>query len=398
MLRHIKVILKKELLDTIRDRKTLFAMIVVPLVLMPLLMMVSPLISQKEEQKVKETVYNISVVGEQNSPSLVSFLQATPNTKVVIENNNLEEKLKKGEVQLIVTIQEGFEQAVQQEKSANLILQFDSTQPLSANARKQFDQLLNAYSKNLVAGRLAQKGLNTELLEPVKLQAQDTASQEKVGGLILAMIMPLILTIWAVSGGMYTAIDVSAGEKERGTLEPLLLTPPRRLAIVTGKFLAILSVAMAAIILALISMVASLRFLVPMIEKGTSQQSISLSVSSFLLTLFVAFLLTAFICALELTICTWARNFKQAQNYITPLYLVIILPAMVIQIMQTFVPPSYLYAIPVLNTMLAMKEIFMGKLDWIHLSTVTFSSLVFIAVAFKFMVNTYNREEVLFRS
>jgi sodium transport system permease protein len=398
MLRHIKVILKKELLDTVRDRKTLFAMIVVPLVLMPLLMMVSPLISQKEAQKVKETVYNISVVGEQNSPSLVSFLQATPNTKVVIENNNLEEKLKKGEVQLIVTIQEGFEQAVQQEKSANLILQFDSTQPLSANARMQFDQLLNAYSKNLVAGRLAQKGLNTELLEPVKLQAQDTASQEKVGGLILAMIMPLILTIWAVSGGMYTAIDVSAGEKERGTLEPLLLTPPRRLAIVTGKFLAILSVAMAAIILALISMVASLRFLVPMIEKGTSQQSISLSVSSFLLTLFVAFLLTAFICALELTICTWARNFKQAQNYITPLYLVIMLPAMVIQIMQTFVPPSYFYAIPVLNTMLAMKEIFMGKLDWNHLSTVTFSSLVFIAVAFKFMVNTYNREEVLFRS
>jgi sodium transport system permease protein len=398
MLRHIKVILKKELLDTVRDRKTLFAMIVVPLVLMPLLMMVSPLISQKEAQKVKETVYNISVVGEQNSPSLVSFLQATPNTKVVIENNNLEEKLKKGEVQLIVTIQEGFEQAVQQEKSANLILQFDSTQPLSANARMQFDQLLNAYSKNLVAGRLAQKGLKTELLEPVKLQAQDTASQEKVGGLILAMIMPLILTIWAVSGGMYTAIDVSAGEKERGTLEPLLLTPPRRLAIVTGKFLAILSVAMAAIILALISMVASLRFLVPMIEKGTSQQSISLSVSSFLLTLFVAFLLTAFICALELTICTWARNFKQAQNYITPLYLVIMLPAMVIQIMQTFVPPSYFYAIPVLNTMLAMKEIFMGKLDWNHLSTVTFSSLVFIAVAFKFMVNTYNREEVLFRS
>jgi sodium transport system permease protein len=398
MLRHIKVILKKELLDTVRDRKTLFAMIVVPLVLMPLLMMVSPLISQKEAQKVKETVYNISVVGEQNSPSLVSFLQATPNTKVVIENNNLEEKLKKGEVQLIVTIQEGFEQAVQQEKSANLILQFDSTQPLSANARMQFDQLLNAYSKNLVAGRLAQKGLNTELLEPVKLQAQDTASQEKVGGLILAMIMPLILTIWAVSGGMYTAIDVSAGEKERGTLEPLLLTPPRRLAIVTGKFLAILSVAMAAIILALISMVASLRFLVPMIEKGTSQQSISLSVSSFLLTLFVAFLLTAFICALELTICTWARNFKQAQNYITPLYLVIMLPAMVLQIMQTFVPPSYFYAIPVLNTMLAMKEIFMGKLDWNHLSTVTFSSLVFIAVAFKFMVNTYNREEVLFRS
>jgi sodium transport system permease protein len=398
MLRHIKVILKKELLDTVRDRKTLFAMIVVPLVLMPLLMMVSPLISQKEAQKVKETVYNISVVGEQNSPSLVSFLQATPNTKVVIENNNLEEKLKKGEVQLIVTIQEGFEQAVQQEKSANLILQFDSTQPLSANARMQFDQLLNAYSKNLVAGRLAQKGLNTELLEPVKLQAQDTASQEKVGGLILAMIMPLILTIWAVSGGMYTAIDVSAGEKERGTLEPLLLTPPRRLAIVTGKFLAILSVAMAAIILALISMVASLRFLVPMIEKGTSQQSISLSVSSFLLTLFVAFLLTAFICALELTICTWARNFKQAQNYITPLYLIIMLPAMVIQIMQTFVPPSYFYAIPVLNTMLAMKEIFMGKLDWNHLSTVTFSSLVFIAVAFKFMVNTYNREEVLFRS
>jgi sodium transport system permease protein len=398
MLRHIKVILKKELLDTVRDRKTLFAMIVVPLVLMPLLMMVSPLISQKEAQKVKETVYNISVVGEQNSPSLVSFLQATPNTKVVIENNNLEEKLKKGEVQLIVTIQEGFEQAVQQEKSANLILQFDSTQPLSANARMQFDQLLNAYSKNLVAGRLAQKGLNTELLEPVKLQAQDTASQEKVGGLILAMIMPLILTIWAVSGGMYTAIDVSAGEKERGTLEPLLLTPPRRLAIVTGKFLAILSVAMAAIILALISMVASLSFLVPMIEKGTSQQSISLSVSSFLLTLFVAFLLTAFICALELTICTWARNFKQAQNYITPLYLVIMLPAMVLQIMQTFVPPSYFYAIPVLNTMLAMKEIFMGKLDWNHLSTVTFSSLVFIAVAFKFMVNTYNREEVLFRS
>jgi sodium transport system permease protein len=398
MLRHIKVILKKELLDTVRDRKTLFAMIVVPLVLMPLLMMVSPLISQKEAQKVKETVYNISVVGEQNSPSLVSFLQATPNTKVVIENNNLEEKLKKGEVQLIVTIQEGFEQAVQQEKSANLILQFDSTQPLSANARMQFDQLLNAYSKNLVAGRLAQKGLNTELLEPVKLQAQDTASQEKVGGLILAMIMPLILTIWAVSGGMYTAIDVSAGERERGTLEPLLLTPPRRLAIVTGKFLAILSVAMAAIILALISMVASLRFLVPMIEKGTSQQSISLSVSSFLLTLFVAFLLTAFICALELTICTWARNFKQAQNYITPLYLVIMLPAMVLQIMQTFVPPSYFYAIPVLNTMLAMKEIFMGKLDWNHLSTVTFSSLVFIAVAFKFMVNTYNREEVLFRS
>lgn len=397
MKRHVRTVYLKELLDTVRDRKTLLMMILVPLLLMAVLTVVQPLINEKETQRVKETQYKIVVNGERDSENFKDYLKQFSNISIV-QTENSEEKLGKGEIQLIIGTQEGFDSLVKQQQPARLVLQYDGSSKLSQTAKLQAQQIINGYIKQLVSVSLNKRGISPELLVPITLEEQNKASRDKMNGFYLSMILPLIITVWAVIGGMYTAIDVAAGEKERGTLETLLMTPLSRTTIVMGKFLAILTVAMGAVMLAILSMVITLKFIIPLFVNKGVEQNISLPLGVIGLILFVASMLTAFISALELTLSTWARNFKQAQNYITPLYLVVMIPALVILTMQSFTLPGYLYLIPIFNTMQLLKELFAGQIIPGHLFTVTASSLGYIYLAFILAVDTFNKEKVVLRT
>ena len=394
---HIKTIYLKEIMDTVRDKRTLYVMILVPLILMPALMLLGPVLGERETKKTQETVYNVVVQGEENSKELVTFLKQSPKLKVV-NSSTPEEALKNGDVNLIVTIPKGFTEEIQKEKVAKVDLKYQGKNSVSDAAKMQVSEIINTYGKQVVATRLSQRGLSSEVLEPLQINSSNIASQEEMGGAFLAMILPMIIVLWSVVGGMYTAIDLGAGEKERGTLEALLVTPPSRKAVVMGKYLAILTVAMITIVLALTSMVLSLKFLMPMFIKGAESQKITLPMTTTAIILGIAFLVTGFLSALQLAISAFARSFKEAQNYITPLYLLAVLPASVLQFMPSFQPPEPMFYLPIINAVLEFKELFMGNIVGKHLGMVVSSNIVFIYLALRFVFKTFDKEKVLFRT
>jgi sodium transport system permease protein len=159
-----------------------------------------------------------------------------------------------------------------------------------------------------------------------------------------------------------------------------------------------MAVAMFTIVLALISIVISFQFLMPKISNGTVEQNILFSPSILLITLGIAFLLTLFMSAIEMAISIYARSFKEAQNYLTPLYIVAILPAMIVQFAQTLQPSNMLFLVPILNAMLLLKELFIGQVNCIHIWCVLMSLIVYSILALNMTFKFFLKEEVLFRS
>lgn len=394
---HIKTIFWKEMTDTVRDRKTLYVMILVPLILMPALMLIGPLMGQREAKKTEAAIYTVALRGSENSPELASFLKKSPRLKTVASTNP-DADLKKGIIQVAITIPAGFDAAVGKETKTAVTLSYEGTKQISNIAKLQVSELIDAYGKKLVAERLAKRGLAPGVLEPMTITERNMASEEEMGGMFLSFIIPMIVVIWAIVGGMYTAIDVGAGEKERGTLESLLVTPPDRKAVVLGKFLTVLTVAMVTIVLALVSMLLSLQLLLPNLVKEAAGPKLSLPLSTAAIVLGLAFLITCFASALELSLSTYARSFKEAQNYITPLYLAVMLPAFFVQFTQTFKPPEAIFLVPILNAMLVFKELFIGDIVINHIVLTVISTIVCILLALLFTFKIFNREKVLFRT
>jgi sodium transport system permease protein len=396
-LRHVKTVFLKEMLDTIRDRRTLLIMILVPILIMPALMLAGPILENREREKTKETVYKIVINGKENSPEFVRFLAENPKFKIVSSTKQKEDLLE-GKINLVVTLSPGFSKALQAEKKTGLEIKYEGSQKISEVARLYFSQIIDSYSRQLVATRLSQRDLSSDFLEPIEIREKNIATMEQMNGLFLSLILPLLIIIWAIVGGMYTAIDVGAGEKERGTLEALLLVPPDRKTIVSGKFLAILTVAMVTIMLAISSMVFSMKVLLPFLVEGAGNWKFNIPMKTIVLIFVVALLVTCFVAALELAISFFARSFKEAQNYITPLYMIAMLPAIILPFLQTFQPPLYVYGLPIINAMLLFRELFTGNTNWQHIVLVLISNIFYILLSLSFALKTFNKENVLFRT
>lgn len=398
LFRHIKTIYVKEMLDTVRDRKTLYVMILVPLLLMPLLMSLGPLIMERENKKLEQTIYKIALQGEENGKELAERIKQNPRLEIV-NSKNPEEDLKADKIQLVVAFPPGFEQSMKNQNKAEVIIKYEGTEKVSDFAKNEVNSIINSYSKQLVKDRLALKGLSPDVLEPFAVRDENVAGDEKMGGMFLSLIIPLMLMVWITTGGVYTAIDAGAGEKERGTLEALLVTPPDRKAVVLGKYFAILTVSLVTTSLALISIFLSFQFLLPqmaMMEEEVLKVSLPLVGTAIILG--VVFLLACLVCALQLALSIYARSFKEAQNYITPLYLVTMIPSFVVQSISTSDLPDYLFVVPFINALLVFKELFIGEIYWVHVGLVVVSTLVLTILALGFVFSIFNKEKVLFRT
>ena len=221
-------------------------------------------------------------------------------------------------------------------------------------------------------------------------------------------MIPLFIVIYSIAGGQYTAIDVSAGEKERKTLEALFLTPARRVEIVLGKFLAVATVALTSIVLAIGSLYASFSYVGNMgqsmsTELGTGGVGVgalkfSVEPQAAILLFAVSVFLVLMFSAAILSISIYAKSFKEAESYISPAYMVVILPIVLINSLPTFEPLLWHYAIPAVNAVLLFKEVLMGTYDTGHI-LMTFASLI-VASALAILVATkiYSKESVLFSS
>jgi sodium transport system permease protein len=235
------------------------------------------------------------------------------------------------------------------------------------------------------------------VLEPVKVERVNTAeSRENVGELIGGWIAYLLVPL-CLAGASYPAIDIGAGEKERGTLETLLICPISRSAIVMGKFLTVLTTGLVAALITVVSFgswgyVIGSMMGVDIVEKAMS----TLGLIDLTLILALLIPLTAIFAALLLSLSIYARSYKEAQNYIGPLTMVIFMP-LVVSILPGIELNWKLAMVPVLNVALGIKELVKGTIDYSLLAVVLLSTLVLAGAMIAFCVSWFQKEKVLFR-
>lgn len=388
-----------DLTTALRDRRTWLAMVVVPLLLVPALLLLAPTTLEKQAQDIEKNVPRVAVWGGQYGPALMGFLKQTGQLQLLSVPEPLQ-ALQRGDVDAVIEVPSGFDGTVAAGGKAIVTIRYDASRQRSLMAQSQVEQVLQDYSRQIVAERLAGLGIEPETLTPLDTRTFNVAPQEKVGASFLAMVMPLMLAVWGALGGMYAAIDAVAGEKERGTLEALLAAPPKRISIVTGKYLTVVFTSLVAAAVALLGMYVA--FLIkPQAVTGAGagdQLRFSIPLAHTGLILLVVLALSGFFSALELMLSAFARSFKEAQTYLSPLSIVVVLPALATQFVDPAKVSRLVYYVPLLNAIFSFKAILMGSINWADLAATLVSSAIYISLALRLTARLFFKESVIFRT
>lgn len=402
---HIVTVYLKELKDSLRDRRTLISMIVVPTLLMPVIMFGAGFVMSKVVRQAKAEATSLVILGGADSPGVVAALKADPKFHVVEPAGDYKQMISEKRIRVAVEIPEGFEASLEKGGAATVMLYHYEGEMKSGMGVGEADRFFRNLREKTVAQRLTARGLPADIVHPFEIKRQNVAPPAKVGGNIIGGLVPYIIIILCFTGAMYPAIDLTAGEKERGTMETLLCSPVHRVNIVLGKFFMVMTASIATIVLTLGSTALTI-LLGGSLLTGKGGGSTGAGGGSFVPVIDPAGILGVFamiapvavlFAALLLTISLFAKSYKEAQSYVSPLIIVVILPAM-----MGMLPGIELSAktalIPILNICLACKEMLSGVWNWGYLALIFGSTAVVAAGAIAICVWMFNREDVMFRA
>lgn len=392
------VVFKKELRDLLRDRKTILVSILLPLILFPLMFFGISKATSANTKKVEEN-FNIAIKGGENS-QFVSFIKGEQKIKLK-SSENLEEDVKEGNLLLALEVPDNIDTLIKEEKQAGVNIIYDNTSQQSMMAQSIIENYIQEYSKQIVATRLQQRNMDASILTPVMIEYKTTAKEDEgLGKMMLAMMLPMFLVIFSVTGPMGAAVDLGAGEKERGTLEPLLTTKVGRMAMLWGKFGAISVIGLLATTSSLLGIG------IAFYQSGKGAMDMSLSAGSLsgigaagmALIFVITILLTLVFGSLELAISMYARSFKEAQTYLAPLNIIAIIPTYATYALDARNIDTFYFHIPIANVVCLIKELISGVFNTGHI-LITFGwIIVYIVGAILFARYMFSREDVIFRT
>jgi len=383
--------------------------IVLPLVLMPLLIIGIGKFTVYQIQKSQEQVVKIAFVNESIAPELADAIQKQDKTEVVKIEGDLSEAVKNDKIDAGIIIPTDFQTSLDKQTPIQIKVIRNSTSSKSTTALSRITAGLVVYNNEVLQSRFSKQKINPTVLASVTAVPEDVATEKERGGFGLGFILPLFIVMWSIIGGQYTAIDASAGEKERKTLEALILTPVRRLNIVFGKFLAVSTVALLSVVISLVSLYIGLKFSGSSIYNqasqtaaaGTNSESLnivfSLEPKAIIILLAASLFLVFMFSAILLSISIFAKSYKEAQSYIGPAYLIVILPTVFVNTLPGLKPALWFFALPVMNAILLYKEVLMGTYDWNHILVTVGSLVVYSLVAIFLAAKIYSKEGILFR-
>ena len=393
------IILIKELTDMIRDRRTIFMMVVMPLVVIPLLATTAIKLTQSQIEKAKDKELRVAVIGETAVPELFKRLSKEENFFLVTMTNADSARAMTAEQTLdgVVIIPQDFSEFVEGDKQATIRLIFKSSESLNA-ARRRIEAIIDQYDREIVNERIGRLQLDETLFDAIAIEREDVASTEEKFAENAGGFLPYIFIIFGFMGSIYPALDLGAGEKERGTLETILSSPASRFDIVMGKFLVVVLFSIATAFLAMLGVLIMVYQFLPTIETNITQTVMDmLGPRRIFIIMSMVLPVSAFFAAVALAISIFAKSFKEAQSMMAPLNIIIILPAM-IGMLPGFKLSAVTAAIPILNLSLATKAILGGSADPLLIAEVYLSLFFLAGVSIYGCAKWFNREETLFRS
>ena len=394
----------KELTELMRDKKTLIFVILLPIAIFPVLFAIVGLVMATTTNKAMEEQHRYVIINEQQAPEFAEALFYHKNFKKVETALSTEQELitairnEEFDVALVIPADFASRKAAVQQAEWQLIYNRSSQLDFMYN---HFNDILTEYTEKLQRGALSQLGVDpanlTAIIKPVELTRVNTAEQRENLGESLGAVLAYALVLLCLSGAMYPAVDLGAGEKERGTLETLLICPISRTSIVLGKFLTVLTTALMTALITVVSLGVWGAIISAFADLSKVSDALAaISVVDLVLMFSLLLPTAAIFAALLLAISIYARTFKEAQNYMSPLVFVVIAPLMV-----AMAPGMELDAttalIPLTNIALAIKELLKGTADYGLLSLIFASTAALAAALIAFCVRWFQQEKVLFR-
>lgn len=392
------IIFRKEIIDTLRDRRTLLVMVLIPLLVFPMLMKIVSSVTRAQAQKSMEKQLVVAYVVKAEDSGLLDLLKEEKGLSLRqdLGEEQIRTGIEKGEVDFGLIVPPEFMSDLTANRPGSLKFYFKGSDE-GELAKKRIDTLLTRFENKILDERFARMGIDRSVAKGIEIDNQDVATVKEKIGEKLGGLIPYLFILFCFMGSMYPAIDLAAGEKERGTIETLLVTPVSRMTIVAAKFAVVVAGGMLSVVLSLTGLFYSLKSMSDMPTDFLGAFLNSFGPSTIISILLLIIPLSVLFAATMLSISIFSQSFKEAQNLIGPLNIVVIVPAFIG--MLPGVKLDILTAwVPILNVSLATKQLMMGQADAGLLAIVYGSSLVLALISLLFCTYWFNKESVLFRS
>lgn len=362
---------RKEMRETLRDRRTLVAAVVLPAVLMPLVVLGMPALARQQEVLLRDRPARIAVQGG-DAGGLVA-LGFDERVFTLVSTPDARAALLRGEIDAVLV-----DRGPADTRPRAITVLFDESRPASVSAVEKVTRIAARLALRDLEATARRRGIDHAQMIPIVLQPENIAPPQRMGGALLGTALPFFLAVWLLLGGQYAALDAGVGERERGSLEALLVTPPPRSAIIGGKFLAVLAPAVLALVVMVLAAVASVRLGAPLLSDRPIAVSLTIPAAAGLLIVGIA--LGGLLSAVQLSVSLAARTLREAQQAFTGLYLAVALPVMAVPFLGDWTSRPWASLVPVLNAALAFRGILRGDPGPAALA-VTIGSLLVLTVA-----------------
>jgi sodium transport system permease protein len=379
----IFTIFKKELIDTLRDKRTVVMMIVIPTLIFPIIMTVFMKFSSKFNEEAMTKAINIGVVNEDKEDTFEGELMALPNVLgkrnfiAYKDTNQLKSHITKDTIQFGIYVPADYSEIKDSNKIINIKVFHNAAQ---LGMKERAEQFIYQIDNQVKAKRYKQLNINEKQINPLKVSYQNVATDKETFGKIAGGFLPYLFIAFGFMGCMYPAIDLFTGEKERGTLETLLTTPVSRMHILIGKMLVVICSGLIAASFTMIGLLLTFEVF-QVIEDPRIIEIIHqiLTVKFVIMFYLILIPLIIFFAGVMVPIAVYAKTFKEAQSIIAPMNAVIVLPAMV-GLMPGIELNWTTACIPIINVVLSTKELIAGTLNYSYLS-LSFGIMVLLAFA-----------------
>jgi sodium transport system permease protein len=384
------IVLKKELRESLRDRKTLIIMVLLPLLLYPMLFLGLSAATIMQVQKLEQTEVAIGLSGQ--APAELRESLSGIDATTVVDVGDAQLAVATGDVVAAIRV-ENDPNTLERGQTLELTLFYDGGSDQSREGQKRVEKAFAKVAKAIQTRRLESRGLNRDFIEPLKIKAADVAPPLRKGGWLLGQVLPMLICLLMIGATFYPAIDLTAGEKERGTLQTLLTAPISPTSIVVGKYLTVVCLGMLTALVNL-SAIALVIASVPLPESVSGTLSFGFGWDVFALSLLCLVLIGMVFGALMMAVAVTAKSFKEAQNYLTPLYLVCVFP-----LMLTSLPGIQLdeltATLPLVNLALCIKQLLLGDLSMGLFFVVLVTTAAWITLAVVLATRVFRMESVL---
>ena len=395
----VRAIAKKEVVEFTRDWRTIIAIIVIPLLMFPLLFILFPVLLESETAELDALELSIVIqtdglpenLAENISLSSMDYsIELLPNLTSLSEPGQDLERVRNSSTDAILRFESN-------EDVWGFAILHLSTSERSNEARNRLLITLSEWESSEIRVRIVEGGMDVNTtLDPLRWDGEvssgDVATSGEQSGMILSMFIPLVLAIWTYSSAIQPSIDMTAGERERGTLEALLCLPCTRMELLFGKWLAVATITGVGVLLQIFGLLFAIGYLASSSSFIGVPQLSMISIGLIVLSIM---LFAIMVVAFELALAMRSHSVKEAGSILAPALMLILFPALFTQVINLDGIEGFWFAIPVVNILLALRELLMNRVITEHVLIWGISSVVYASLAAYYASRQFNREDIV---